>query len=197
MKKRLGVLSVVTVLVMAFFALSAVASISELYFSSDKNGQNRVTNVQEGSQVWMVVYDPDENIDCDVRDKFWTDAKVFDPKTGAYLNFAFAPIRTVAPLEVEAYGKYLAGHYPTDPTDVLKNYAGKIVYFEETGADTGLFVSSQPMQIGTRLNYRVASSQFSRIPFFPSITHFIIDFIIALLWVIIKLLLSVGELVSW
>ena len=158
MKKRLGVLSVVTVLVMAFFALSAFATTAELYFSSDKNGQSRVTNVQEGSQVWMVVYDPDENIDCDVRDKFWTDAKVFDPKTGAYLNFAFAPIRTVAPLEVEAYGKYLAGHYPTDPTDVLKNYAGKIVYFEETGADTGLFVSSQPMQIGTRLNYRVADT---------------------------------------
>ena len=91
--KRLGVLSVVTILVMAFFALSAAASISELYFSSDKNGQNRVTNIQEGTQVWMVVYDPDENIDCDVRDKFWTDAKVFDPKTGAYINWAFAPLR--------------------------------------------------------------------------------------------------------
>jgi len=146
LKKRLGVLSVVTILVMAFFALSAAASNSELYFSSDKNGQTRVTNVQEGSQVWMVVHDPDENIDCDVRDKFWTDAKVFDPKTGAYINFAFAPHRVTD--DVAAYGGYKPGHNPETavPAD--------IVYFEETGADTGLFVSSQPMQIGTRLDYR-------------------------------------------
>lgn len=146
MKKRLGVLSVVTILVMAFFALSAAASNSELYFSSDKNGQTRVTNVQEGSQVWMVVHDPDENIDCDVRDKFWTDAKVFDPKTGAYINWAFAPARSGD--DVAAYGHYKSGHNPE--ADVPPN----IVYFEETGADTGLFVSSQPMQIGTRLDYR-------------------------------------------
>jgi len=146
LKKRLGVLSVVTILVMAFFALSAAASNSELYFSSDKNGQTRVTNVQEGSQVWMVVHDPDENIDCDVRDKFWTDAKVFDPKTGAYINWAFAPHRVTD--DVAAYGGYKPGHNPgtTVPSG--------IVYFEETGADTGLFVSSQPMQIGTRLDYR-------------------------------------------
>jgi hypothetical protein len=85
LKKRLGVLSVVTILVMAFFALSAVASSSEMYFSSDKNGQNRVTNIQEGSSVFVVIYDPDENIDCDVRDKIWTDIKIMDPKTGAYI----------------------------------------------------------------------------------------------------------------
>ncbi len=49
---------------------------------------------------------------------------------------------------VPAYGFYNPGHYPDEtlPTN--------IVYFEETGADTGLFVSSQPMQIGTRLDYR-------------------------------------------
>ena len=91
--RKIGIASVATMLVMTLFALSAAASNSELYFSTDKNGENRVTNVQEGSQVWMVVYDPDENIDCDVRDKFWTDAKVFDPKTGAYINWAFAPAR--------------------------------------------------------------------------------------------------------
>ena len=28
-----------------------------------------------------------------------------------------------------------------------------VVYFEETGADTGLFVSRYAMQIGTRLDY--------------------------------------------
>jgi hypothetical protein len=145
--KRLGVLSVVTLVVMALFALSAVASISELYFSSDKNGQNRVTNVQEGSQVWMVVYDPDENIDCDVRDKFWTDAKVFDPKTGAYINWAFAPERAPA-VRVPAYGLFQPGHYPG------KDVPQDVVYFEETGADTGLFVSTEALQIGTRYVYR-------------------------------------------
>jgi len=145
LKKRLGVLSVVTLLVAAFFALSTVASNSELYFSSDKNGQNRVTNVQEGSQVFMVVYDPDENIDCDVRDKFWTDAKVFDPKTGAYLDWVFADTRDGDP--VPAYGTYEPGHYPDEeiPTG--------IVYFEETGADTGLFVSRYAFQIGTRIDF--------------------------------------------
>ncbi|MCX5994118.1 MAG: hypothetical protein NT177_07905, partial [Chloroflexi bacterium] len=159
MKKRLGVLSVVTILVMAFFALSAAASNSELYFSSDKNGQTRVTNVQEGSQIWMVVHDPDENIDCDVRDKFWTDAKVFDPKTGAYINFAFAPARSGD--DVAAYGGYKPGHMTDSadaPVDGLQDPAfsglAHIVYFEETGADTGLFVSSKPLQIGTRLDYR-------------------------------------------
>jgi len=77
--------SVVTVLVMALFALSALATTAELYFSTDKNGQNRVTNIQEGDEVWIVVYDPDENIDCDVRDKIWTEIKLMDPKTGAYI----------------------------------------------------------------------------------------------------------------
>ncbi len=135
----------VSLLLLCGVSFCLAASNAELYFSSDKNGENRVTNVQEGSQVWMVVYDPDENIDCDVRDKFWTDAKVFDPKTGAYINWSFAPVRVGVP--VEAYGRYQPGHYPGTgvPAD--------IVYFEETGADTGLFVSSQAMQIGTRLSY--------------------------------------------
>jgi len=140
-------------------SLGLAASNAEMYFASDKNGQNRVTNVQEGTSVWIVIHDPDENIDCDVRDKFWTDAKVFDPKTGAYCNWSFAPERGVpgigalgakngAIVPVEAYGWYLPGHYPDEdvPAD--------IVYFEETGADTGLFVSSHPMQIGTRLDYQ-------------------------------------------
>ncbi len=160
--KRAGILSVAALLCGALLALSAAASNSELYFSSDKNGENRVTNVQEGSQVWMVVYDPDENIDCDVRDKFWTDAKVFDPKTGAYINWAFAPERVLvgtggaereprngAANAVEAYGTYQPGHYPDAPIPA------DIVYFEETGPDTGLFVTIYPMQIGTRLDYRV------------------------------------------
>ena len=143
--RRVGKVNAALLLVAVFFTLSAAATTAELYFSSDKNGENRVTNVQEGSQVWMVVVDPDENIDCDVRDKFWTDAKVFDPKTGAYINWSFAPARVGA--AVESYGRYQPGHYPQ------ADIPGDIVYFEETGADTGLFVSSQAMQIGTRLSY--------------------------------------------
>ena len=40
LKQRLGVVSVV-VLLTALFALSAVATTAEMYFSTDKNGQNR------------------------------------------------------------------------------------------------------------------------------------------------------------
>jgi hypothetical protein len=54
-------------------------------FSSGKSGENRMTNVQEGSHAGIAIYDPDENLDCDVRDKIWTDAKIMDPKTGAYI----------------------------------------------------------------------------------------------------------------
>jgi hypothetical protein len=146
--KRLGLLSVVTLLVAMLFALSALASTAEMYYSSDKNGQNRVTNVQEGSSVWIVVYDPDENIDCDVRDKIWTDVKLMDPKTGAYIVWV-----SYRDENGDADGlKYSTtrhrpykGHYPG-------NSAGWLGadYLEETGADTGLFVSKRAFPIGTR-----------------------------------------------
>ena len=73
----------VSIVVIPLFA--GLATESELYFSSDKNGENRVTKVREGDQIWIVVYDPDEDIDCDVRDKVWTDVKVIDVKTGAHI----------------------------------------------------------------------------------------------------------------
>jgi hypothetical protein len=124
---------------MALFALAAFATSAEMYFSSDKNGANRVTNVQEGDQVWICVYDPDENIDCDVRDKIWTDIKVMDPKTGAYINW-------------ESYGPASApalGYSGKDGDTTQGNY------LEETGPDTGLFVSNVSFQIGTREDYNV------------------------------------------
>ena len=136
--KRLGLVSAAVLLMLALLTVSTVATTAELYFASDKNGQNRVTNIQEGSQVWIVVYDPDENIDCDVRDKFWTDCKLFDPKTGAYLDWAFTDGGET-------------GHYPGDDVPNFENF----VYFEETGADTGLFVTSRAVQIGTRLDFSV------------------------------------------
>ena len=130
MKKQLGVLSLVTILVTSLFALTALATDAEMYFSTDKNGQNRVTNVQEGDEVFIVIYDPDQNIDCDIRDKFTGDVKIMDPKTGAYIIW--------------------------DAVEDFDSSAPTGDYFEETGADTGLFVSNRPFQIGTRLSYDLA-----------------------------------------
>jgi len=136
LKKTLAAVGGIAVLVVAFFAVATLATTAEIYFSSDKNSQSRVTNVNEGQEIWICVYDPNQNIDCDLRDKIWTDVKVFDPKTGAYIVW-------------NSYSK-------TDPDGSPSGYAGddgstsKGNYLEETGADTGLFVSNTPFQIGTR-----------------------------------------------
>jgi len=123
LKKRLAVGGVIAVLVVTLFTLAALATSAEMFFSSDKNGQNRVTNVQEGDEIWIAVYDPDQNIDCDLRDKMAPDLKIMDPKTGAYII------------------------WNPDPNFNTGDY------LEETGADTGLFVSSRAFQVGTRENY--------------------------------------------
>ena len=145
-----------------FFASLAVLAVSaavaatdaEMYFSSDKNGQNRVTDIQEGDSVWIVVYDPDENTDCDVRDKIWTDVKLMDPKTGAYIVWVSymddngdgqTPQHTYDEAEYVPY----KGHFPGTPGSLTHDY------LEETGADTGVFVSKRAFQIGTRENYDV------------------------------------------
>ncbi len=138
----MGLLFLVTV------SLGLAATNAELYFASDKNGQNRVTNVQEGSSVWIVVYDPDENIDCDVRDKFWTDVKIMDPKTGAYIVWRSYGDATGSPAGKpygdDAYVPY-EGHFPGPGA----GWTGAD-YLEETGADTSLFVSSRAFRIGAR-----------------------------------------------
>ncbi|MCX6093944.1 MAG: hypothetical protein NTY63_03870, partial [Candidatus Bipolaricaulota bacterium] len=94
--------------------------------------------IQEGDEVWIVVSDPDNNIDCDTRDKFWGDVKIMDPKTGAYIIW-------------DNGGYYGLNLHDDDPA------ALNVDYFEETGADTGLFVSSRPFQIGTREDYAVVA----------------------------------------
>ena len=136
MRMRRAAWMVLLILVAASWALAA--SNAELYFSSDKNGASRVTNVQEGSSVWIVVYDPDENIDCDVRDKIWTDVKIMDPKTGAYIVWKSYVDATGNPAG-EEYGEdgYVPykGHFPGASAGWLG-----ADYLEETGADTGLFV---------------------------------------------------------
>ncbi len=153
LKKRLVVLGVVAIFVMALFALSAVASEAQLYFSSDSNGQSRVTNIQEGDEVWIVVIDNDKNIDCDVRDKFWADVKIMDPKTGAYI--------------IWDSGGYKGVNVHDNDKNAL-NYD----YFEETGADTGVFVSIRQFQIGTREKYATGNHTLGKYVYF---THVVDD----------------------
>ncbi|MBU1050536.1 hypothetical protein KKG90_11010, partial [Candidatus Bipolaricaulota bacterium] len=131
MKKQLGVLSVMTLLVVMLFTVSALATDAQMYFSSDKNGQNRVTNIQEGDEIWIVVIDNDQNIDCDIRDKMSPDLKIMDPKTGAYIVW-------------NANANF-------DPEAILATDD----YLEETGADTGVFVSVRAFQVGSRENFDI------------------------------------------
>jgi hypothetical protein len=113
------------------FTLSAFATDAQMYFASDKNGQNRVTNIQEGDEVWIVVIDNDQNIDCDIRDKMSPDLKIMDPKTGAYIVW-----------------DALVSDF--DPEAIPQGFRD---YLEETGADTGVFVSVRAFQVGTREDY--------------------------------------------
>ncbi|MDD5646052.1 MAG: hypothetical protein PHW86_02650, partial [Candidatus Bipolaricaulis sp.] len=134
-------------------AYSLAATTAEMYFATDAEGQNRITRVQEGTSLFIVVHDPDENIDCDVRDKIWTDVKLMDPKTGAYLVWVSYMTEGGDAQDAEyddaGYVPY-KGHYP-GPT---QGWLGDD-YLEETGADTGVFVSARPFQIGSRESYDV------------------------------------------
>jgi len=128
--RKLGVRVVIALAAVTLFTLSAFATDAQMYFSSDKNGQNRVTNIQEGDEIWIVVIDNDENIDCDIRDKIWTDVKLGDPKTGASMIWAIGE----------------EGDYDAD-------------YLEETGADTGVFVSKRAFQVGSRESYAAGNPE--------------------------------------
>jgi hypothetical protein len=145
----------VGLLFLVIASLGLAATNAEMYFASDKNGQNRVTNVQEGNSIWIVVRDPDENIDCDVRDKIWTDVKIMDPKTGAYIVWKSYVDATGSPAgkpyDDEFYVPF-KGHFPGRPGWLGEDY------LEETGADTGLFVSSHAFQIGTRESFASGES---------------------------------------
>jgi len=132
LKRRYVVGGVIATLLVALFALSAMATDAEVYLASDSNGQNRVTNIQEGDEVWIVVYDPDENIDCDDLDKISPDIKLMDPKTGAYILW----VRNLA-------------FDPNNPNPANEDY------LIETGPDTGVFVSNRSFQIGTRDTYNI------------------------------------------
>ncbi|MFC2095795.1 T9SS type A sorting domain-containing protein [Candidatus Bipolaricaulota bacterium] len=154
MNRRTGVLVVIAIAAVALFTLSAFATDAQMYFASDKNGQNWVTNIQEGDEIWIVIIDNDENIDCDVRDKIWTDVKLFDPKTGAYLVWiSYLDENGDAEgviFELPAYVPY-KGHSPGNSSGWLGGD-----YLEETGADTGVFVSKRAFQVGSREDYDFA-----------------------------------------
>jgi hypothetical protein len=137
-KWRIGAAGGLVLVVVLAFVTAVLGSDAQMYFALDKNGQNRVTNIQEGDSIWICIYDPDENIDCDLRDKIWTDVKIMDQKTGAYIVW-------------ETYSSCTLGS-----PDGYKGKSGCTTvgdYLEETGADTGLFVSNHAFQVGTREDY--------------------------------------------
>ncbi|MBE0636302.1 hypothetical protein IH601_09920 [Candidatus Bipolaricaulota bacterium] len=126
MNRRIGMMGMGLLLAAILLVFPLYATQSQLYFASDKNGQDRITQVQEGDEIWIVVIDNDENEDCDVRDKISPDLKLMDPKTGAYIVWFAVP-------------------GSDDPT--------QFDYLEETGSDTGIFVSYRAFQIGSRESF--------------------------------------------
>jgi hypothetical protein len=159
LKKQLGVASVLALFVVTLFTLSAFATDAQMYFSSDKNGQNRVTNIQEGDEIWIVVIDNDKNIDCDLRDKVWADIKVMDPKTGAYIVWN----QYYGPGGKAGVSPVVLGINLNLRADMTGDTDGKLPldfdYLEETGADTGVFVSKRAFKVGTRESFSSASPE--------------------------------------
>ncbi|MEN6368383.1 MAG: hypothetical protein ABFD77_01630 [Thermotogota bacterium] len=156
--KRAGRAAAIAVpLLLLLCVTTAWATEAELYFSTDSHGESRVTKVREGEQIWIVVYDPDEDIDCDVRDKVWTDIKVLDAKTGAHIVWKSYLDSGGVDTNGDGSGDAIfgdtdyvpyKGHWPGDSG----GWTGAD-YLEEIERGAGLFVSSRPFQIGTRVKY--------------------------------------------
>jgi len=150
--------ALLALLFVAAFSVAILASDAELYFSSDKNGENRVTQVSEGDEIWIVVQDGDEDIDCDVRDKIWTDIKVMDTKTGAHIVWrSYIDEKGADVLLDDGVGDTEHGeegyvpHQGHSPGATAGWLGGD--FLEETGASTGIFVSRRAFQVGTRVSY--------------------------------------------
>ena len=158
MKARWTVAVLSTFLFIAASVFVVWASDAQMYFASDKNGEDRVTQVREGDEIWIVVIDPDEDIDCDVRDKVWTDIKVMDTKTGAHIVWkSYIDKNGVdtdgipgGDLVFHGHNSYVPykGHWPGASAGWLG-----ADYLEETGSSTSVFVSSRPFMIGTRVAF--------------------------------------------
>ena len=147
-------------LVLLFTLLLAIAvwgTDAEMYFSSDKNGEHRVTKIDEGDEIWIVVIDPDEDDDCDVRDKVWTDIKVMDVKTGAHIVWKSYLDADGVDTNDDGIGdaEYGDADYQPHRGHFPGTTAGWLGadYLEETSSSTGVFVSNRAFQIGTRVDY--------------------------------------------
>jgi len=157
MKRTRCAIPVAALLLASLWAATAAGTEAELYFSADKNGETRVSRIQEGEHIWIVVRDPDEDIDCDVRDKVWTDIKVIDAKTGAHIVWKSYIDRSGADIDEDGVGEAEFGDVDYSPhkghwPGASAGWLGAD-YLEETNRSTGLFVSARPFQIGTRVDY--------------------------------------------
>jgi len=87
LKKRYVIGSMIAILIMAFFAMSALASAnSQVWLSKDKTGYPEVTEIKEGDTVWVVVKETNHgNLCC--LDRIYTQILLYDVKTGAYLDW--------------------------------------------------------------------------------------------------------------
>ena len=158
MKARWTVVAGLILLLVAASSAATWASDAQMYFSTDKNGADRITKVKEGDEIWIVVVDPDEDIDCDVRDKFWTDIKVMDTKTGAHIVWTSYVDANGVDVDGDGLGDNVLrgdpgyvphkGHWPGTTAGWLG-----ADFLEETNRSTGVFVSVRPFQIGTRVDY--------------------------------------------
>ena len=151
MKRAQCAIPVAALLLALLWAVAAAGTEAEIYFSADKNGETRVTKVREGDQIWIVVNDPDQDTDCDVRDKVWTDVKVMDAKTGAHIVWKSYADASGNP-SGKLFGNELYVPYKGHSPGASAGWLGAD-YLEETGRSTGLFVSERPFQIGTRVAF--------------------------------------------
>ncbi|MCK4410951.1 hypothetical protein KAV67_01575, partial [Candidatus Bipolaricaulota bacterium] len=138
MKKRYVIGSMIAILIMAFFAMSALASAnSEVWLSKDSTGYPKVTSIEEGDTVWIVVQDPNHGNKCCVN-RIYTQILLYDAKTGAYLDWDNE--RDTIPT-------------PTDSNFLL-----------ETAPDSGLFISNEAFKIGNRKGGTTGSDVWTHTP---------------------------------
>ncbi len=124
MKKRYVIGSMIAILIMAFFAMSALASAnSEVWLSKDSTGYPKATEIQEGDTVWVVVKDSSRG-DTDQLDRIYTQILLYDVKTGAYLDW---------------------DNYDNDAAHLTNRN-----FLLETAPNSGLFISNVAFKIGDR-----------------------------------------------
>jgi len=134
LKKRYVIGSMIAILIMAFFAMSALASAnSQVWLSKDKTGYPKITEIKEGDTVWVVVKETNHgNLCC--LDRIYTQILLYDVKTGAYLDWD-------------------NNATPADGNFLL-----------ETAVDSNLFVSNVAFEIGARADITTGSEDWIHTP---------------------------------